>query len=72
LASAASVATPKEATAMSRDIKYIGMDLHQEALAIAVLNGGGKLVMETILEHGFGLASHRRFCDNNPRRKHFH
>ncbi len=35
---------------MSRDIKYIGMDVHQEATVIAVLNGSGKLVMETILE----------------------
>ena len=35
---------------MSRDIKYIGMDVHQEAIVIAVLNGSGKLVMETIVE----------------------
>ncbi len=35
---------------MSRDIKYIGMDVHQEAIVISVLNGSGKLVMETILE----------------------
>src|ERR1700758_686529 len=35
---------------MSRDIKYIGMDVHKEAIVIAVLNGSGKLVMETILE----------------------
>jgi hypothetical protein len=41
--------SPKEATAMSRDIKYIGMDVHKEAIVIAVLNGSG-LVMETILE----------------------
>jgi hypothetical protein len=27
----------KEATAMSRDIKYIGMDVHKEAVVIAVL-----------------------------------
>jgi hypothetical protein len=26
------------------------MDVHQEAIMIAVLNGSGKLVMETILE----------------------
>jgi hypothetical protein len=32
---------PKEATEMSRDIKYIGMDVHQEAIVIAVLNGSG-------------------------------
>jgi hypothetical protein len=42
--------SPKEATAMSRDIKYIGMDVHKEAIVIAVLNGSGKLVMETIVE----------------------
>jgi hypothetical protein len=42
--------SPKEATDMSRDIKYIGMDVHKEAIVIAVLNGSGKLVMETILE----------------------
>jgi transposase len=41
---------PKEATEMSREIKYIGMDVHQEAIVIAVLDGSGKLVMETILE----------------------
>ncbi|MGO9083616.1 MAG: IS110 family transposase [Candidatus Sulfotelmatobacter sp.] len=35
---------------MSRDIKYIGMDVHKEAVVIAVLNGSGKLVMESIVE----------------------
>jgi hypothetical protein len=40
----------KEATRMSRDIKYIGMDVHKEAMVIAVLNGSGKLVMESIVE----------------------
>src|ERR1700739_3537003 len=35
---------------MSRDIKYIGMDVHKEATVIAVLNGSGKLVMELIVE----------------------
>src|SRR5258708_5771852 len=29
---------PKETTQMSRDIKYIGMDVHKEAIVIAVLN----------------------------------
>ena len=33
--------SPKEATAMSRDIKHIGMDAHKEAIVIAVLNGSG-------------------------------
>ena len=35
---------------MSRDIKYIGMDVHKEAIVIAVLDGGCKLVMESIVE----------------------
>src|ERR1700682_1284688 len=41
---------PKEATQMSHDVKYIGMDVHKEAIVIAVLNGSGKQVMETIVE----------------------
>src|SRR5260370_2374270 len=41
---------PKEATQMSHDVKYIGMDVHKEAIVIAVQNGTGKLVMETIVE----------------------
>jgi len=28
---------------MSREIKYIGMDVHQEAIVIAVLKGTGML-----------------------------
>jgi hypothetical protein len=35
---------------MSSNIKYIGLDVHKEAIAIAVLNGAGKLVMESIIE----------------------
>ena len=35
---------------MSRDIKYIGMDVHKEAIVIVVLNGSGKLVMESVVE----------------------
>src|SRR5262244_4116465 len=42
--------SPKEATHMSREIKYIGMDVHKEAIVIAVLNSSGKLVMESIVE----------------------
>lgn len=30
--------------------KYIGMDVHKEATAIAVMNSAGKLVMESIVE----------------------
>jgi hypothetical protein len=36
---------------MSRDIKYIGMDVHKEAIVIAVLNGSGKLVMASVVEN---------------------
>src|ERR1700738_4287737 len=42
--------SPKEATQMSYDVKYIGMDVHKEAIVIAVLNGTGKMIMETIIE----------------------
>jgi hypothetical protein len=31
-------------------VKYIGMDVHKEAISIAVLNSPGKLVMESIIE----------------------
>jgi hypothetical protein len=30
--------------------KYIGLDVHKDATSIAVLNGAGKLVMESIIE----------------------
>jgi transposase len=35
---------------MSSNIKYIGLDVHKEAISIAVLNDAGKLVMESIIE----------------------
>ena len=35
---------------MSSNIKYIGLDVHKEAIVIAILNEAGKLVMESILE----------------------
>ena len=31
-------------------VKYIGMDVHKEAIAVAVLNSSGKLVMECTIE----------------------
>src|ERR1700687_1597323 len=31
-------------------VKYIGMDVHKEAISIAVLNSAGKLVMECTIE----------------------
>src|SRR5499425_2918465 len=35
---------------MSREVKYIGMDVHKEAVVIAVLNTRGHVVMESIVE----------------------
>ena len=35
---------------MSREVKYIGMDVHKEAIVIAVQNARGHLVMESIVE----------------------
>jgi hypothetical protein len=34
---------------MSQD-KYIGMDVHQASISVAVLDGGGKLIMECVLQ----------------------
>src|SRR5258708_14988222 len=31
-------------------IKYIGMDVHKESISIGVMNGDGKVVMESIIE----------------------
>jgi transposase len=35
---------------MSSNIKYIGLDVHKEAITIAVRNDRGKLIMESIIE----------------------
>jgi transposase len=32
------------------NIKYIGLDVHKETISVAVMNGDGKLVMESIIE----------------------
>ena len=32
------------------NVKYIGMDVHKEAISIAVLNSSGKLAMECTIE----------------------
>ena len=47
---------------MSRDTKYIGMDVHKEAVVIAVRNSNGQLVMESIVE-----TKARAFCVGHPR-----
>jgi transposase len=35
---------------MLNDVKYIGLDVHQATISVAVLDSAGKLVMEAILE----------------------
>jgi transposase len=35
---------------LSSNVKYIGLDVHKEAITVAVRNGAGKLVMESIIE----------------------
>ena len=35
---------------MSHDVKYIGMDVHKEAIVIAVQNESGKQVLESVIE----------------------
>jgi len=32
-----------------KSVKYIGMDVHQATTVVAVLDGEGKLVMETVI-----------------------
>jgi hypothetical protein len=42
---------PKEVLNMlSSNVKYIGLDVHKEAITVAVRNGAGKLVVESIVE----------------------
>ena len=33
-----------------KQAKYIGMDVHQATISVAVVDGSGKLIMECILE----------------------
>jgi hypothetical protein len=35
---------------LSSNVKYIGLDVHKEAITVAVRNSAGKLVMESIVE----------------------
>src|SRR5579864_2395371 len=40
---------PKRSAVMNQE-KYIGMDVHQATISVAVMDGSGKLIMECILE----------------------
>jgi transposase len=35
-----------------KSVKYIGMDVHQATTVVAVLDAGGKLILETVIETG--------------------
>src|SRR5271169_5805069 len=41
---------PQKGAPSMDSVKYIGMDVHKEAISIAVLNSPGKLVMECTIE----------------------
>ena len=41
---------PQKGAPSTDSVKYIGMDVHKEAICIAVLNSSGKLVMECTIE----------------------
>jgi hypothetical protein len=42
------------------NIKYIGIDVHEDAISIAVMNGEGKLVMESTIETKLPKTSYLR------------
>jgi hypothetical protein len=42
--------TLTETSAVMSQEKYIGMDVHQATISVAVMEGRGKLIMECILE----------------------
>jgi hypothetical protein len=41
---------PTERSSVLSQEKYIGMDVHQATISVAVLDSRGKLIMESILE----------------------
>ena len=41
-------------TVMNQE-KYIGMDVHQATISVAVMDSSGKLIMECIDESGYDL-----------------
>ena len=47
--------SPKEATQMSRDIKYIGMDVHKEAMLL----GAPEVSLRKLPENGFAIAKNK-------------
>jgi hypothetical protein len=50
-------------------IKYIGLDVHKDAIVIAVLNGAGKLAMESIIETKASTILQFRFLSQKCKRR---
>ena len=46
-------------------IKYIGLDVHQSTISVAVLNADGKLVMQSVI--ATHAATHSRFSARTAR-----
>ena len=49
-----------------KSVKYIGLDVHQATIVVAVLDGSGKLVMESVVETR--AATILEFISGLPRR----
>ena len=49
--------------------KYIGMDVHQATISVAVMDAQGKLIMECLLETKAVPLSRTRWHRHPPRRK---
>jgi hypothetical protein len=49
--------------------KYIGMDVHQATVSVAVMDGSGKLLMECLLENpgGYDCRVRPRITGNSSR-----
>jgi hypothetical protein len=44
------LASEKKGAPVMESTKYVGMDVHEQTISIAVMNSAGKLIMESIIE----------------------
>jgi hypothetical protein len=51
------------------DEKYIGLDVHQATISVAVMDSKGKVVMESILETKAATILDAHRCAPNPKAK---
>jgi hypothetical protein len=59
------LALEKKGAPVMESTKYAGMDVHKEAITIAVMNSAGKLIMESIIEAK--AITTLQFIQGNPR-----